>query len=436
MSGSSGFKSPLKRELGLWEVTLSGIGIILGAGIYALIGAAATRAGNAIWLSFAVSALVAAFTALSYAELSSMFPLAGAEYEYTDRALGKNLAFVVGWLIIFSGIIGASAVALGFAGYLGAIMSVPAIPASIALIAVLSIILFYGIRESALLASIFTLIEAGGLILIIIAGIPYLGRVNYLEMPLGISGLFSAAALVFFAYMGFEEIVKFSEETRSPERTIPKALLLALVICTALYILVSISAVSVLGWEALSMSEAPFSDVAQMAWGGNASLILSVIALFATSNTVLLMLFASSRISYAMARSGSLPAALSGIHPGRRTPWIAVIAVALGAMAFLFFGNIGFIANIANFTLFVTFLVVNMATIILRYRDPGRPRPFVTPVSVGKLPVLPVLGIVSCIFLLSQLEPEVMAIGVMLTVAGILVAFLSGRHSPEQVPGM
>jgi APA family basic amino acid/polyamine antiporter len=418
-------KSPgLVRELGIWEVMLSGIGIILGAGIYALIGSAAELAGNSVWLSFALSALVAAFTALSYAELSSMYPRAGAEYEYTAPALGQKIAFVVGWLIIFSGIVGASAVALGFAGYLGVILAVPPIPASIVLIAVLCVILLYGIRESALVASIFTLIEAGGLVLIIIAGLPYLGRVDYFEMPMGAGGLFSAAALVFFAYMGFEEMVKFSEETRSPERTIPKALVLALVVCTVLYIFVSVSAVSVLGWEGLAASDAPFSDVARTAWGENGSLVLSVIALFATSNTVLLMMFASSRISYGMARAGSLPRFLSGIHPERHTPWIAIIAVGLGSVVFLFFGNIGFVANIANFTLFVTFLVVNTAAIVLRFRDPDRPRPFKTPGKVGKLPILPVFGIFSCIFLLTRIEPEVMAIGVLLTAVGFLVAFL------------
>jgi APA family basic amino acid/polyamine antiporter len=421
----------LARELGIWEVMLSGIGIILGAGIYALIGSAAALAGNGVWLSFGLSAIIATFTALSYAELSSMYPRAGAEYEYTAPALGQRIAFVVGWLIIFSGIVGAAAVALGFAGYLGTILSVPAIPAAIVLIAVLCIILLYGIRESAIVASIFTLIEAGGLVLIIIAGLPYLGKVDYFEMPMGVSGLFSATALVFFAYMGFEEMVKFSEETRSPEKTIPKALLLALVICTLLYILVSISAVSVLGWEALSGSVAPFSDVARLAWGENGSLVLSVIALFATSNTVLLMMFASSRISYGMAKAGSLPRFLSRVHPQSRTPWIAIFAVGLGSMVFLFFGNIGFVANIANFTLFVTFIVVNAAAIILRYREPDLPRPFRSPGRVGRLPVFPVLGIVSSIFLLTQIEREVAAIGVLLTVAGFLAALLLAWRAEE-----
>jgi APA family basic amino acid/polyamine antiporter len=168
-----------------------------------------------------------------------------------------------------------------------------------------------------------------------------------------------------------------------------------------------------------------------LAWGENGSLVLSVIALFATSNTVLLMMFASSRISYGMAKAGSLPRFLSRVHPQSHTPWIAIFTVGLGSMVFLFFGNIAFVANIANFTLFVTFLVVNAAAIILRYREPDLPRPFRSPGHVGRLPVFPVLGIVSSIFLLTQIEPEVAAIGVLLTVAGFLVAFLLAWRAEE-----
>jgi APA family basic amino acid/polyamine antiporter len=240
----------LARRLGFWEVTLSGIGIILGAGIYALIGQAAGSAGNAVWLSFVFSALVAFFTALSYMELSSMMPDVGAEYEYTARAVGRRMAMVIGWLIIFSGILGAATVSLGFAGYLGGLLPIAVFPAAVLLIAVLCGILLLGVKESAWVAVVFTLIEVGGLLLIIAAGIPCLGRVDYFEMPLGLSGVVTAAALVFFAYQGFEEMVKFSEETRRPERTVPLALITALVVSTVLYIFVCISAVSVVGWEA------------------------------------------------------------------------------------------------------------------------------------------------------------------------------------------
>ncbi len=418
----------LSRSLGFVEVTLLGIGIILGAGIYALIGTAAARAGNAVWLSFSISATVALFTALSYAELSSMFPKAGAEYEYTVAAAGEFVAFIIGWLIVFSGIVGAATVALGFGGYAEGLLSVPPLPAAIMLIAALSAILVVGIRESALVAGLFTLIEACGLFIVIIAGLPYLGRVDYFEMPLGAAGVFSAAALVFFAYMGFEEMVKFSEETAEPERTVPLALIVALGVCTILYILVSISAVSVVGWEGLAASDAPFSAVAVAAWGTEAAGFLSAIALFATANTVLLMLLAASRIGYGMARSGTLPRALARLHATRHTPWVAVIVTGIGASVFLFSGDIGFVANISNFTLFVTFIVVNAAVIILRLKDPGRTRPFRVPGRIGPFPVLPFFGIASCLFLFVQLTPDVIGVGAVLVIIGSIAALFAGKR--------
>jgi APA family basic amino acid/polyamine antiporter len=415
----------LARELGLVEVTLAGIGIILGAGIYALIGVAAADAGNAVWLSFALSAVAALFTAASYAELSSLFPKAGAEYEYTAAALGRPVAFIVGWLIILSGIIAAAAVALGFGGYFATLTGSPVILAAAILVALVAVVLVIGVRESALVAGIFTLVEAAGLVLIIIAGIPYFGSVNYLEMPFGISGVLTAAALVFFAYLGFEEMVKFSEETTDPERTVPRALLIALAVCTLLYITVSISAVSVVGWEGLAGSDAPFTAVATAVWGETGAFTLTVIALFATANTVLLMLLAASRISFGMARAGTLPSPLASIHRTRHTPWVAVMVISAASVLFLFLGNIGLVANVSNFTIFVTFAVVNGSVIILRLTRPEVHRPFRVPGRVGPVPVLPILGILSCAVLLVQLTPAVMAIGGLLTAAGAIIAILT-----------
>jgi APA family basic amino acid/polyamine antiporter len=435
MVSSQPEETRLSRSLGLAEVTLSGIGIILGAGIYALIGTAAAGAGNAVWLSFAISAIVALFTALSYAELSSMFPKAGAEYEYTTAAVGEYVAFIIGWLIIFSGIIGAATVALGFGGYFSGLFGTGQVLAAAGLISILTIILIIGVKESAAVAGIFTLIEVAGLILIIAAGLPRLGSVDYLEMPLGITGVFSAAALVFFAYQGFEEMAKFSEETRQPEKTVPKALMLALVVCTALYILVSISAVSVVGWEGLAGSDTPFAEVATVAWGPRGAGLISVIALFATANTVLLMLLAASRIGYGMARSGSLPALFSRVHLTRKTPYLAILAAASGAVLFLFAGDIGFIANVTNFTIFVTFMIVNLSVILLRFRSPDEIRPFRVPGSIGRIPVLPLLGIASCLFLFLQLTPEIIAIGALLVIIGGLVALFSGRRQDQNRDG-
>ncbi|MDW7728008.1 MAG: amino acid permease [Candidatus Methanoperedens sp.] len=421
-------KPGLKRELGLFEVTLSGVGIILGAGIYALIGKAAGLAGNSVWMSFAISAVVALFTGLSYSELSSMFPGAGAEHEYIKNAFGKVTAFIIGWLIILSGIIGASTVALGFGGYFSSLFHTPAIPSAIILIVLLSFVLFLGIKESVFFAILFTIIETAGLLFIIVIGVPHLGNVDYFEMPLGVKGLFEASALVFFAYMGFEGIVKLSEETKNPEKTIPKSLILALLISIFLYVLVALASVSVMGWDELATSEAPLADIAFTALGPDAFVILSVIALFATANTALLMMLASSRITYGMAESSSLPSILARIHHTRRTPSAAIFIIMLLSLMFVFSGDIGLVANITNYTLFVTFIVINATVITLRYKLPELERPFRVPLNIGKFPVLALFGFVFCLFMLTQLGMGAILSGIGLTLIGLLFALMYEKY--------
>ncbi len=411
----------LKRELGWLEVTLTGVGLTLGAGIYALIGEASALAGNAVWLAFVLSAIVAILTGLSYAELSSLFPKASAEHEYTLQAFGARPALVIGWLIILSGAVGASAVALGFAAYLRALLGVPAMPSALLLIVLLSLILLVGIKEAAWLAILATFVEAFGLLLVIFVGLPYLGEVNYFEMPSGISGVFQASALLFFAYQGFEEMVKLSEETRDPERTIPRALISAVAICILLYVMVAVSAVSVMGWEPLGASPAPFAEIAFAALGKDAFVVISVIALFATANTVLLLLLASSRMIYGMARSSHLPHALSSVHPGRRTPRNAILVTMAVSMIFVLVGDIVLVANLTNFTIYVAFITVNGALIRLRWCKPHLIRPFRVPISLGWMPLLPVLGILSCAFMLMQLPTQVLVGGGLLTIMGWLL---------------
>lgn len=410
----------MKREIGLLEATLSGVGIILGAGIYVLIGKAAGLAGNAIWASFLLAASIAVLSGLSYAELSSMFPKAGAEYVYTRKAFGEKLAFLIGWLIILSGLVGGATVALGFAGYFNALFGAPQIPVALGLILAVSAIIFYGIKESALLAVTFTLIEVCGLLLVILVGLPYLGTINYFETP-SLSGVFAAAALVFFAFIGFEEIVKLAEETRRPEEILPRALLFAIAITTTLYVLVALASVSVLNWNVLGATSAPLADVAATVLGRDAFTILTFIALFATANTVLLILLATSRILYGMAAEESLPLTFSRIHPGRRTPWVAIVIVMITSMLFALIGEISIVAGITNFTVFTTFIVVNYSVIFLRFKKPEIERAFKIPVNIGEFPVLPVIGAALCAFMLTNLGLHALGCGLGLLITGYFV---------------
>ncbi len=422
----------LKRALGLTEATVCGIGIILGAGIYALIGKAAGMAGNATWIAFVIAAVVAGLSGLSYAELSAVFPKAGAEYEYTKNAFGKKLAFIVGWMIALSGIIGATTVALGFGGYFEGMFGTPILLAAIALVVLLSLVIAYGVKEAAWFAMVGTLFEAGGLLVVILIGIPYFGSVDYFEIP-SFDGIFAAAALVFFAYIGFEEMTRMAEEVKNPEKNMPRALILAVAITTIFYILVAIAVVSVMDFNVLAESNSPLADVVSKAWSSDAFFAFSIIALFATGNTVLLIMMAASRIIYGMADSGALPKPVSYVSPSRRTPWTAIAIVGILTMGFFMVGDIQEVANLTNFTVFATFLVINAALIKLRYDRRDIKRPFKVPVNVGWFPVLPALAIISTLFMMTNVGIDAAVDGVILILLGIVAYVLIDRFTHKGV---
>jgi APA family basic amino acid/polyamine antiporter len=209
-------ESGLKRRLGLFATTLVGTGVILGAGIYVLVGVAARQAGNAVWLSFVIAAIVAGFTGVSYARLGKLRPKNAPEFQYLSMAFGRSPAFLAGWLVLWATIISSAAVALGFGGYLEHLFGIPYLAGAIGLIVLSSIIVFLGVGESAVLAGVLTLIEACGLVIVIVIGIPSFGNVNLFETASGLSGVIGAASLVFFAYLGFEGMANLSEEMKHP----------------------------------------------------------------------------------------------------------------------------------------------------------------------------------------------------------------------------
>ncbi|MBI2084845.1 MAG: amino acid permease [Candidatus Aenigmarchaeota archaeon] len=409
----------LRRVLGLFELTLVGIGIILGAGIYVLIGKAAGIAGNAVWLSFFLAAVVAAFTGLSYAELSCMFPKAGAEYVYTRASFGKKIAWFTGWILIFAAIIAGSTVALGFAGYLNALVKTPIALTAVFVILAVSAINFWGIKQSVTLAIIFSIIESLGLLMIIIIGLPYFGSVDYFEVN-SLPSVFSAAALIFFAFIGFEEMVRLSEETKGTKKIMPKALLLAIIISTVIYVLVSISAISVIGADKLAQSNSPLADVMGSALGKESSFVLSIVALFATFNTVLLVLLSASRIAYGMAAEGSLPRLLANVNYKTRTPGFSIAIVGLISVAFIFLGGIETVGYLTDFLIFIAFVIVNLTVIKLRYTKPKMKREFKVPISIGKFPVLPLLGVITSAILLMSITFEIALYGIALLLAGLV----------------
>ena len=337
-----------------------------------IIGDVAGIAGNAMWISFILAALIALVTGFSYAELSSIFPKSAAEYVYSKNAFDSNfIGSIAGCMIIFVAIVSAATVAIGFAEYLTAIAFSQFNPIlfAIILMLILSFINFYGISESIKLNTIFTFIELAGLVLIVIIGL-WLGspmETDYFEIPdhvdlykvppdVVFGVLLSSTGLIFFAYYGFENIVNITEETRNPTRVIPKAVILSIFITTVVYVVVAFAITALVGWEELSQSEALLALVAEKALGRSGVLILSVIALFATSNTCLMMLISGSRIIYGMSKierkveSGSslpldslpiFPSLLAKVHKTRRTPWIAVIiAMVMGIITIILSGGV------------------------------------------------------------------------------------------------
>ena len=423
--------------MGLFQITMYGIGLILGAGIYVLIGEAAGLAGDAVWISFVLAAIVAVIAGLSYAELSSVFPKAAAEYTFIKNSFKSNfLGFIIGWLTAITSIITAAVVALGFGGYLAQFIDLPIVISAILLLGALSVINFFGIRESSWTNIILTLVEVAGLVIIIYIGFTFSTPepVNYFESPAGLSGIVIAFVLIFFAFIGFEDMANVAEEVKKPSRTIPKAILISISITGVVYVLVSLAAVRVVSWQDLGASAAPLAAVAERALGSGGHVLLSSIALFATTNTVLIILIAGARILYGMASDRSLPSLLGKIHLKTKTPWIAVIGIMLASMAFAFVGDIVLVANISVFAIVITFAMVNLAVIVLRYTEPTIARPFRVPLNIGNFPILPLFGLGFSIYMGFQFELPVLAVGGGIIGVGILFYIIYTRQKKNHQP--
>ncbi|MFX1296552.1 MAG: APC family permease [Promethearchaeota archaeon] len=405
-----GSKEPkLERDINLFEAIIYGIGLILGAGIYALIGKVFDVTGSASWMAFLVAAGIALMTGLSYAELSSTFPKSAAEFTFVKEAFPTRKAFhfTVGWILIFSGFISTATVALGFGGYFIGLMGIPtwinlAIVAII-LIVILTIVNFIGIDESAKVNIIFTFVEAAGVIFIIIIGFINLGgqSVNFFELPPSappiILAVLNAAALIFFAYVGFEDIANISEETEKPTKTIPRALIISIIVTTILYVLVAIS----IAGSNISGSINPFAEVVSDFLGSDIAIILiSIIALFATANTVLIMLIVGSRMIYGMSQAGALPKIFSKIHKKTHTPWVAIIFAMIISISFVFMGDIEIVARASVFAILLIFFIVNVTLIYLRKTKPDLERPFKVRPSIKWVPIFPLIGAITSFLLL------------------------------------
>jgi amino acid transporter len=401
----------LKPVLGPIQLIFYSVGVIVGAGIYSVLGAAAGLAQHGLWLSFLVSAGVALLTAISYAEMATSFPAAGAEYVYVRRAWPKAewLAFGVGVIILIGGAATAATVAMAFGGYLRIFVDCPTPVAAVLLLAGCTAFNIWGLRESSWINILFTSIEVAGLLLVIAVALMSEARVPAVAVAAN-SSVMAAAALLFFVYLGFEEIANLAEEVRNPGRDLPTALFVSLAITTGLYIAVSFAVLSLATPSELAASDAPLAAAVQKAWPGAAN-ALSAVALFATANTVLITVIATSRAAFSMARDKEIPSVFARLLPLRQTPWIAAILAFAMAALLVPIGSVKILAELSSFAALVAFFVVNVVLIVLRYRMPGHTRPFRVPGAVGRLPILPVAAIASIVLLLFNFELQIYAAG-------------------------
>jgi amino acid transporter len=391
----------LRRSLGLGSLVFYGVGVILGAGIYSILGEAAGVAGEALWWSFLLGSLAALLTGLSYAELTTMFPQAGAEYVYL-RAAWPNIAWLpatLGWILVMTGIATTATVSLAFAGYASRFVSLPQWMLVAALIAAAGALNVLGVSEASWANIAFTLVEVAGLLALIVVGAhdPDFGRIFTVAPHPGVLG---GAALIFFAYLGFEEIANLAEEARQPARDLPRAILISVAITTALYVLVAAASVALLEPELLAASVSPLSEAIQAGAPGLAGAVAGV-ALFATANTALIAMMAASRLLYAMARGGDAPPVLARTLERQKTPAVAVLLVVVGALVCLPLGGIELVGSIASLLALITFASVNAALIRLRSTHPFTPRPFRVPLPFHQVPVPTVLGLLVIALLLA-----------------------------------
>lgn len=418
----------LNRSLGLTQLVFYGVGSIVGAGIYAIIGTAAGEAGRHLWISFLGAGVAGFLTVLSYSELSSTLTKAGAEYQYIKAAFPRwrVLAFMAGFLIALNASATAATVSIAFAGYVNVFITTPIFLTAFGLLLVCTIINIAGIREATWVSIGLTCVEVAGLLLIIVGGfIKGDPSKSFESVPTmkNILGVLEGSALIFFVYIGFEDVVNLSEETHQPKKNIPKALLLSAGITTVIYILVAFAVIGITSPQVLATSKYPLTTAASVLspWLGKA---IGIAALFATASTAMIALVSISRMLYGMARDGYMPKLLTKVLPRRRTPWMAAITLFIAASLFLIVGKIKIIASVSSFGVLIVFIGIHVAVIVLRYTRPRAKRHFLVPLSIGKFPLLPLVGIVLMLGLLTQFELAVYLIGLGAMLGGLLLYML------------
>ncbi len=474
-------KKALTRQLGAFQLTLLGIGAIIGTGIFVLTAEAGQKAGPAMMLAFVIAAVVCALAALAYSELASMVPVAGSAYTYTYAVMGEAIAWTVGWALVLEYAVAAGAVAVGWSGYMNGLLSSAGMELplylktgpmdggafnllafSIAL--VITGLLVIGTSKSAKVNAILVLIKVIALTAFIIIAVPAAKDVNFQPFfptgwgsPLGGIGVLGAAASIFFAYVGFDAVSTAAEETKNPNRNIPIGLIGSLLVCTIFYMLVGYGAVGAVGSQpmldangvafhpgtpemaaacagsdALVCSKEPLAHVLKVmgfAGWGNA---IGLAAALALPSVVLMMIYGQTRIFFTMSRDGLLPELLSKVHPKFHTPHVVTVVTGVFVALFAAMFPVGILADISNSGTLFAFMAVSLGVLILRKREPNRHRPFRTPLAWVVCP----LAIAGCLLLFLNLSMYTIALFFGWAVLGLIVYALYGYRNSDLARGI
>lgn len=472
-------KKGLHRTLGAFQLTMLGIGAVIGTGIFVLTSEAAQKAGPGMLLSFILAGFVCAVAALCYSELASMVPVAGSAYTYTYAVMGEVLAWMVGWALILEYAVGASAVAVGWSGYFvglldnslgitippelangpssGGIINLPAVVISL----LVTWLLVIGTTESARVNAVLVVIKVAALTAFVALSVPVMNMEHFQPLlPTGVSGMAGAAASIFFAYVGFDAVSTAAEETKNPQRNVPIGLIGSLVFCTIFYLLVASGAIGAtsdanfaqpvrdaagnlldpgtsaltarcaelagMGREPLSCSKEALAHVLREIGWVKVGNLIGLAAFLALPSVVLMMMFGQIRVFFSMARDGLLPEKLASVHPKFRTPHVMTIVTGIVVTIAAAFLPVGKLADYSNSGTLFAFAMVALSVLILRSKDPHRHRPFRTPAVI----IIAPLAIGGCVYLYMSLGLAAKLVLPGWGAIGLLVYFLYSRsHS-------
>ncbi|MBB2918437.1 amino acid permease [Cupriavidus alkaliphilus] len=437
----------LKKVLGPVDLVLMGIGAIIGTGIFVLTGTGALTAGPALTVSFVIAALACGFAALCYAEFASAIPVSGSIYTYSYATLGEIVAWMIGWDLLLEYGLATSAVSVGWSGYFQSLMagfgmklpaalsaapgSVPGVqtvlnlPACLIMLAITWVV-SYGVRESARVNNLMVAVKIGVVLLFIAVGVWHVQPANWQPFaPFGFSGIFNAAALVFFAFIGFDAVTSAAEEVRNPRRDLPIGIIGSLAVCTVLYVVVAAIMTGIVPFAKFAGVDHPVSLALQFAGQNWVAGFVDLGAILGMTTVILVMTYGQTRVIFAMSRDGLLPERLSSVHPVHATPYFATWTVGVVFAAIAAFVPLNVLAELINIGTLAAFTLISVAVLVLRKTRPELPRAFRCP----GVPVVPLLSIGFCLFLMAHLQALTWAAFLVWLALGLVIYFAYARRN-------